>query len=36
MPATPQEIEDQDYSLNPGRHVGVVIVEDGGTEEEFV
>ena len=29
------EIEEQDYSLNPGRYVGVVIEEDGMTEEEF-
>jgi len=29
------DIEDQDYSLNPGRYVGVVIEEDGLTEEEF-
>ena len=28
-------IKDQDYSLNPGRYVGVVIEEDGMTEEEF-
>ena len=28
-------IEDQDYSLNPGRYVGVVIEDDGMTEEEF-
>lgn len=28
--------EEQDYSLNPGRHVSVVIEEDGKTEEEFV
>ncbi len=28
--------EEQDYSLNPGRYVGVVIEEDGKTEEEFV
>lgn len=28
-------IKDQDYSLNPGRYVGVVIEEDGLTEEEF-
>ncbi|TAH62935.1 MAG: SAM-dependent DNA methyltransferase [Gottschalkiaceae bacterium] len=26
---------DQDYSLNPGRYVGVVIEDDGMTEEEF-
>ena len=30
------EIEEQDYSLNSGRYVGVVIEEDGMTEEEFV
>lgn len=29
------DIEEQDYSLNPGRYVGVVIEEDGLTEEEF-
>lgn len=29
-------IIDQDYSLNPGRYVGVVIEDDGMTEEEFV
>ncbi|CAB1060530.1 Type I restriction-modification system, DNA-methyltransferase subunit M (EC [Olavius sp. associated proteobacterium Delta 1] len=34
--ATPQEVREQDYSLNPGRYVGVVIEEDGKTEEEFV
>ncbi len=28
-------IADQDYSLNPGRYVGVVIEDDGMTEEEF-
>ena len=28
-------IKDQDYSLNPGRYVGVVIVDDGLTQEEF-
>lgn len=33
--ATPEEIKEQDYSLNPGRYVGVVIEEDGKTEEEF-
>lgn len=33
--ATLSEIEEQDYSLNPGRYVGVVIEEDGLTEEEF-
>ncbi len=30
-----EEIEEQDFSLNPGRYVGVVIEEDGMTEEEF-
>ena len=30
------EIKGQDYSLNPGRYVGVVIEEDGKTEEEFL
>lgn len=34
--ATPAEVKEQDYSLNPGRYVGVVIEEDGKTEEEFV
>ena len=28
-------IIDQDYSFNPGRYVGVVIEDDGMTEEEF-
>ncbi len=28
-------IRDQDYSLNPGRYVGVVIEDDGLTAEEF-
>ena len=28
-------IQDQDYSLNAGRYVGVVIEDDGMTEEEF-
>lgn len=28
-------IKDQDYSLNPGRYVGVNIEDDGLTEEEF-
>lgn len=28
-------IKEQDYSLNPGRYVGVVIEEDGLTEDEF-
>lgn len=30
------EVKEQDFSLNPGRYVGVVIEEDGKTEEEFV
>lgn len=34
--ASPEEIKEQDYSLNPGRYVGVVIEEDGKTEEEFI
>lgn len=34
--ATIDEIKEQDYSLNPGRYVGVVIEEDGKTEEEFI
>jgi type I restriction enzyme M protein len=33
--ATPEEVAEQDYSLNPGRYVGVVIEEDGKTEEGF-
>ncbi|MGL4851857.1 MAG: N-6 DNA methylase [Phocaeicola sp.] len=33
--ASLEEIEEQDYSLNPGRYVGVVIEEDGLTQEEF-
>lgn len=34
--ATQEEVKAQDYSLNPGRYVGVVIEEDGKTEEEFI
>lgn len=34
--ATLKEVEEQDWSLNPGRYVGVVIEEDGKSEEEFV
>jgi len=34
--ATLDEVQEQDYSLNPGRYVGVVIEEDGKTEEEFI
>ena len=33
--ASIEDIEEQEYSLNPGRYVGVVIEEDGMTEEEF-
>jgi type I restriction enzyme M protein len=28
-------VKEQEYSLNPGRYVGVVIEEDGKSEEEF-
>lgn len=34
--ANPADLEEQEYSLNPGRYVGVVIEEDGKTEEEFI
>jgi type I restriction enzyme M protein len=34
--ASQDEVKEQDYSLNPGRYVGVVIEEDGKTEEEFI
>lgn len=34
--ASVAEIEEQDWSLNPGRYVGVVIEEDGLTEVEFL
>lgn len=34
--ATINDLEEQDFSLNPGRYVGVVIEEDGLTEEEFI
>ncbi|MGH7990261.1 MAG: N-6 DNA methylase, partial [Limisphaerales bacterium] len=34
--ASPAEVQEQEYSLNPGRYVGVVIEEDGKTEEEFI
>ena len=30
-----QLCKDQDYSLNAGRYVGVVVENDGMTEEEF-
>ena len=34
--ASSEEVKEQDYSLNPGRYVGVVMEEDGKTEEEFL
>jgi type I restriction enzyme M protein len=34
--ASPADLNEQEYSLNPGRYVGVVIEEDGKTEEEFI
>ena len=34
--ATRAEVAEQEYSLNPGRYVGVVIEDDGKTEEEFI
>jgi len=34
--ASPADLKEQEYSLNPGRYVGVVIEEDGMTEEEFI
>lgn len=34
--ASPEEVEEQEYSLNAGRYVGVVIEEDGKTEDEFL
>jgi type I restriction enzyme M protein len=34
--ADPEEVKEQDYSLNPGRYVGVVIEDDGKTEDEFI
>lgn len=34
--ATRAEMAEQDWSLNPGRYVGVVIEEDVKTEEEFL
>jgi type I restriction enzyme M protein len=34
--ASRAEIEEQDWSLNPGRYVGVAVEEDGKTEEEFI
>ncbi|MBI3805909.1 MAG: SAM-dependent DNA methyltransferase [Nitrospirae bacterium] len=34
--ASPADLKEQEYSLNPGRYVGVIIEEDGKTEEEFI
>ncbi|MFA5242807.1 MAG: N-6 DNA methylase [Sulfuricella sp.] len=34
--ASPADLKEQDYSLNAGRYVGVLIEEDGKTEEEFI
>lgn len=34
--ASPADVKEQEYSLNPGRYVGVVIEDDGKTEEEFI
>lgn len=34
--ANPADVKEQDYSLNAGRYVGVVIEEDGKTEEKFI
>ncbi|MEQ1883714.1 MAG: class I SAM-dependent DNA methyltransferase [Bryobacteraceae bacterium] len=34
--ANPKDMKNEEYSLNPGRYVGVVIEEDGKTEEEFI
>jgi type I restriction enzyme M protein len=34
--AAPADLKEQEYSLNPGRYVGVVIENDGKTEEEFI
>jgi type I restriction enzyme M protein len=34
--ANPTQVQEEEYSLNPGRYVGVVIEEDGKTEEEFL
>ncbi len=34
--ATPEEVKEQDYSLNPGRYVGVVIEEDGKTRRNLL
>jgi type I restriction enzyme M protein len=34
--ASPADVKEQEYSLNPGRYVGVVVEENGKTEEEFI
>ncbi len=34
--ASAAEVKEQGYSMNAGRYVGVVIEEDGRTEEEFI
>ncbi len=34
--ATPEQVKEQDYSLNAGHYVGVVIEEDGLSEDEFL
>jgi type I restriction enzyme M protein len=34
--ANSADVREKEYSLNPGRYVGVVIEEDGRTEEEFI
>jgi type I restriction enzyme M protein len=34
--ASPAEQKERGYSLNPGSYVGVIIEEDGKTEEEFI
>jgi type I restriction enzyme M protein len=34
--ASPAELKERGYSLNPGSYVGVVVEEDGKTEEKFI
>jgi len=34
--ASLEEVEEQDYSLNPARYVGVIIEEDGKSQEDFI